>query len=250
MVEVKITYDTLFDLLRREKSRSELQQLDKTFYTDVISYIKEKRATLRDEDHHTLLFPKSEQEKIKIQIKNIQKIIRELYELREKKIINLAVNKVRTESNLIDTSSLLPEEIGLFNETCDVLSKYKSGLLNQVLRMEVPSIAIQEQTASFSTNQRESQTSDEKEEIKTAEYNKSIFDMDKKEETERTNQDDKITNHSDKMIRVKVMNDLPKFLGQDKNIYGPYKKDDLIELPESLTNILTKKGRVEIQENS
>jgi DNA replication initiation complex subunit (GINS family) len=42
MADVKITYETLFDLLRREKNRNELQQLDPSFYLDVVSYLKEK----------------------------------------------------------------------------------------------------------------------------------------------------------------------------------------------------------------
>jgi DNA replication initiation complex subunit (GINS family) len=246
MVEVKITYETLFDLLRREKSRNELQELDKSFYQDVIAYLKEKKRTVVDEDHHTLLFSKSEQEKIRIQIKNIQKILRELYELREKKILNLAVNKVKTESNLIDVSNLLPEEISLFDETCLFLSKYREGILNQVLRMEMPSVEIREQTAETyrrpENDEPQNRTYQKEENRESQKEEKSIFDSQPK----NTTYEQSTSSSSDKKVKVKILNDLPKFMGQDKNIYGPYKKEEITELPETVTSILLKKGRVEV----
>ncbi|MGV8168701.1 MAG: hypothetical protein ACP5N3_01455 [Candidatus Nanoarchaeia archaeon] len=252
MVEVKITYETLFDLLRREKSRSELQVLDKTFYQDVISYLREKKATLREEDHHTLLFPKSEQEKIKIQIKNIQKILKELYEIREKKIINLALNKIRTESNLIDTSTLLAEELFLFDESCALLSKYKEGILNRVLTLENPEIPGSASIPRFhsageSPHERK-ETPREKAPEKTSyeknipeQEDKTIFDAYKKEEQEKPSE-----KKSEGTVTVRILTELPKFLGQDKNIYGPYKKDETITIPSVLADVLIKKGRVEI----
>jgi DNA replication initiation complex subunit (GINS family) len=248
MTEVKITYDTLFDLLRREKSRNELSQLDASFYQDVVAYLKEKKGTIRTEEH-TLLFSRGEQEKIKIQIQNIQKILKELYEIREKKVINLAVNKVRTESNLIDTSSLLPEEISLFNETCELLKKYKEGVLDHVLSIELPVIEMVKGTyeaIAHTDNEERSKFSYEtKEETMHKNLEKeSIFDSKPKAEEKPTYAEKTLNNN--KMIKVKILNDLPKFMGQDKNIYGPYAKQDIVELPEDVTNILLKKGRVEI----
>lgn len=247
MAEVKITYETLFDLLRREKSRSELQQLDSSFYQDVVAYLKEKKGTIRTEEH-TLLFSKAEQEKIKIQIQNIQKILKELYEIREKKVINLSVNKVRTESNLIDTSNLLPEEASLFNETCELLSKYKEEVMNRVIAMELPVIEMKQgiytkQTYEKNEERSEFSYEDKKEKKPKIIEKESIFDSQpKKEEAKETNN----TYKDSKVIKVRVLNDLPKFMGQDKNIYGPYSKQEEVELPEDVTNILLKKGRVEV----
>jgi DNA replication initiation complex subunit (GINS family) len=248
MVEVKITYETLFDLLRREKSRGELQVLDKSFYQDVIAYLKEKKGMLREEDHQTLIFSKGEQEKIRIQIKNIHKLLRELYEVREKKVINLAMNRVRTGSNLIDTSALLPEERSLYNETCELLTKYTEGVLSNVLRMELPVMELketEEDTELTDKNAKQkvfdhdrAEKENEDKEVKAPEPVKvKEYDYPKNETTSSTNE---------KLVRVKILNDLPKFLGQDKNIYGPYKKEDLVELPEIVANILLKKGRIEL----
>ena len=76
---ITITYETLFEILRREKDRLELQKLDISFYDDVISYIQEKKALLDGKGQQQLF---SEDEKIKTekQLINIRKILRELYE--------------------------------------------------------------------------------------------------------------------------------------------------------------------------
>ena len=37
-----ITYDTLFDLLKREKERPDLQKLETTFFNDLVFYLKQK----------------------------------------------------------------------------------------------------------------------------------------------------------------------------------------------------------------
>jgi DNA replication initiation complex subunit (GINS family) len=103
MVDVKITYETLFDLLRRERGRDEIQELDPGFYDDVLTYLTDKKAILDG-----ISDPESsEAEKTRIQLQNIKKIVKELYERREKKILLLAINKIRTGSNVIDTSFLM-----------------------------------------------------------------------------------------------------------------------------------------------
>jgi len=40
--QVRITYETLYELLRREKSNDELQKLDESFFRDVIEYLAER----------------------------------------------------------------------------------------------------------------------------------------------------------------------------------------------------------------
>lgn len=37
---MKITYEFLFDLLRAEREKRYLQELDKTFYQDIVEYMK------------------------------------------------------------------------------------------------------------------------------------------------------------------------------------------------------------------
>ena len=112
--EVNISYETLFEMLRIEKNRDDLQQLPSVFFDDVLAYLREKQQILDESRVKEDLFSATERDKVSAEMANIKKILRELYERREKKIITMALNKSRTKSNIIDTSKLMKEEILLF----------------------------------------------------------------------------------------------------------------------------------------
>ena len=63
MAEEIITYEILYDILRRERSRQELQKLDINFFNDINKYIKEKKAILEDIKSKSSIFYKKEIEK-------------------------------------------------------------------------------------------------------------------------------------------------------------------------------------------
>lgn len=138
--EIVLTYETLYEALRKEKSRDELQKLDASFYKDVLTYLKEKQKTHDDNIAKNDIFSQSESEKTQTQIVNIKKLIKEIYGMRERKIINMALNKSRTQSNIIDTSSLLPEERSFYNSTLSVLDQYRNGVLMKINELREPSI--------------------------------------------------------------------------------------------------------------
>ena len=201
MVEVNITYETLFDLLRREKSRNELQELESDFYEDVKHYLNEKKQSMTNKTSSL-----ADKEKIKIQIKNAKKIIKELYELREKKILLLSINKVKTESSLINTANLLEKEKRLYEETCALLRKYKDETLS-LIDEEIVKISSEEPKESIEPQ---------------------------KESSKKESSGDK---------KVTMLSNLPKFVGLDKNIYGPYNKGDSYSMPKEIADLLIQKGR-------
>ena len=110
MGEIKITLETLYDILRNEKKREDLQPLDSSFFKDVVDYVKEKEALFKSKQESSELFAIAERDKLEYELKNIKRILREIYEKREKKILDIAMNKSRTGSNIIDTSAMLREE--------------------------------------------------------------------------------------------------------------------------------------------
>ncbi|MBW3018820.1 hypothetical protein KY329_01370 [Candidatus Woesearchaeota archaeon] len=146
--EVIITYETLYEALRKEKTKQELQKLDSTFYNDVLEYLKDKQKTHDDNLSKNDIFSQSETEKTQVQIANIKKLIKEIYDLRERKIINTALNKSRTKSNIIDTSTLLPEEKAMFDSMTAVLDQYRLGVLQKVQTLRTPDVVIQHTPAS------------------------------------------------------------------------------------------------------
>jgi DNA replication initiation complex subunit (GINS family) len=79
------------------------------------------------------LFSISEREKIEIQLNNVRKILADLYDRREKKIMSLAVNKSITNSHIIDTSNLLDSEKKMYGQLLGLLNHYRHTCFFSVL---------------------------------------------------------------------------------------------------------------------
>lgn len=200
-MEIRISYETLFDVLRREKGREDLQELDDSFFKDVVSYMKDKQAVLESGDE---MFGQKEKASVSIQMENIRKIVKELYDRRENKIVRLAQDKAG--SGKTNASALLPEEKGLFDALLQVFVQGRDCTLNRILAMKQPS----EVDVSLS----------------------SCESVDQKEDS------------GVKMVRF--LHPLPKFLGKDRSVYGPYDEDEVASLPEEIAVLLAKKGRAEV----
>jgi len=214
--EINITYETLFDLLRREKNRAELQKLSESFFEDVNSYIKEKYAILKDQQMKIGMSASAEKEKTENQIKNINNMLKGLFERRQQKIVDMAIIKSRIPSNTVDYSSLLKEEKEMFNELVLLLTKFKEKVLLKLVTKE---------------SKQEEKVSEESElkELKTAEETKSEIKAEEHEET--------------KLVRF--IHSVPRFVGRHLEVYGPFEDDDTANLPEEIADILIKKGRAE-----
>ena len=207
-MEVKITYETLFDLLRKEKNREELQELQSTFFDDVIAYINEKQS-ISDSQTKIDVFAEEEQAKADLQLKNIKKILKELYDRREKKVINMAINKARTGSNIINTSVLLKEEKALFDALVRVLDSSRVNILENVLNAQKTAEMVSKPAL------------EEPKDIKT--------------EEQQQNQG----------VKLKITEFVPKFVGLDLEIYGPFNEDDVVSLPDQIASVLINNKKAE-----
>jgi len=199
--EFEITAETLFEILRREKDREELQQLPKKFYAEVVRYLNEKKASMST----GTLFSEQEREILQIQIHSIKQIIKELYNRREKKILDSALIKARTNSAVVDTSAMLPEEKELFEKISSEIASGRQNILLRVLEGNASEIKPDE-------NEKEKEREDEQK-------------------------------PGTKMVRF--LEAVPQFYGDDAEIYGPFAEDDIARLPESVANLLIEKERAE-----
>ena len=132
MTGTNLNYEAIYDILRRERSRQELQKLDQTFYKEVSSYIKDKEDVLESQKQKSSIFAQKEIEKTEKQLENIKKIIKELYEKRELKITQLAISFARAR-NMQEVPELLPEEKIMFNNVVKILKDSRENNLNEVL---------------------------------------------------------------------------------------------------------------------
>lgn len=133
---VVITYETLFEILRREKSRGDLQELDQGFYQDIITYLAQKKGILLRQPVASGLFGEEERMQTESQVLNIKRLIRQLYELRERKIIDMALNRSRTQSSLLDDSALLSEEKTFYETLITRMDEQRRDLLYQILNAQ------------------------------------------------------------------------------------------------------------------
>ena len=191
-----INYEIIYDVLRKEKYNPELQKLDENFYKDVLNYLKEKESILKSQEKKESVFT-SEIEKTKKQIENAKKLLKEIYERRESKIIQLAIASSRNNSNNKD--SILPEELLIYEIFINNLNHFRNSVINKILN-QVPK------------------------DLKTAKEQKTLL--------------------------VRFLNPLPKFLGTDLTIYGPFKQEDIANIPIEIAQMLIRvKYAEEVKEN-
>lgn len=130
-MESIITYETLYELLRREKTHPELQKVEKTFIQDVKKYVEDKKSILESQKAKSSIFSSKESQITLKQLENISKILKELYEKRETKVIQLALSSSRTNTQY-DTSNLLQEEAVLYSEISEILTKSRNSILERI----------------------------------------------------------------------------------------------------------------------
>lgn len=205
--DVIITYESLYELLRREKYRPELQKLDSDFYKNAMNYLKEKQAILDSQETRESIFAANGVEKTKTQLRNIQKILKEIYEKREAKVIQLALFNSRSSSLVFNESSLLPEEQAIFGSVRDVLSRFREGILFNILSSTPPSLPVQKEKP-----------------LKTT---------------------DEINKVEPSIPRIRILAELPEFVGPDMNVYGPFEQGQVVGLPKEVSDILVMNSQAE-----
>jgi len=128
-----ITFEALYEYVRNEKTSEEIQKLSPEIYEQLVNYLKIKLQIYKNVKNNP-----EEVEKLKTQINSARKLIKELYERREKKILQLAINKSKTKSDIIDASGLLEPEKKIFAEVTAVLDKYRKDILLNLVNAKLP----------------------------------------------------------------------------------------------------------------
>ncbi len=204
--EVIVTYETLYDALRSEKLRDGLQALSKDFFSDVLAYLREKQQAYDESFSKMDIFSLGEREKLSVQIQNIRKILKDLYDRREKKIVDTAINKSRTQSNIIDTSNMLQHEKSLYRMLTGVFDKFRMDVLLKLFELKEP--FVEPDTVAAGQNSAQSSASDAEKKTKL----------------------------------VKFLQATEQFVGKELELYGPFEANDQVYLPSEIADILINKG--------
>ncbi|MBS3134252.1 DNA replication complex GINS family protein [Candidatus Woesearchaeota archaeon] len=190
-MEEEFSIEHIYDVLRKERLYSNLQEIDKGFFIEVARFIKQQEDTIRQTDD---IKESSKQEK---QLESIKKVIKEIYEKRELKIIQLALSNIKTNVHQ-NISQLLDEEKELYNSIVEDLDCYRSSILENINKGMAPELKPKE--------------------IKT----------------------DNI-----QLKTIRFVEPLSRFIGTDLNVYGPFKKEYIANLPLDIADYLIKNNKAE-----
>jgi len=209
-MELKITLERLYDINRNEKKSADLQVLDQNYLSDVQLYMKQKLAELQERKGSDNMFAMSGMDKMERELRSIQRTIREIYERREKKIIDMALNRSRTQSDIIDTSGMLQKETEFYQSVLGSLDQYRNEILRPIFTSE------------------------------------STFDRVEVEEIIEESETTQMPEDSEMGVTVKFLASIPQFIWKDLKEYGPFEEGDTAQLSVSIAEALVSKGRAEL----
>lgn len=132
-MEETITFEYLYDVLRKEKYSKEIQRLDENFMANLKKYIYEKTQLLRSNAEKDSIFTASETLKTRKHIENVQKLVKELFERRESKILYLAFVASKNSGKHQLANNLQKEEEIMFNEIIIKLNEFRAITTKQLL---------------------------------------------------------------------------------------------------------------------
>ena len=240
--KITLTYETIFDLVVREKGRDELQPLHASFFTDLVNYLNEKRSMLD-------MLTAEEKEKAARQLQNINRLVKELYERREKKIISYALARSRAGADIVDTSALLVEEKSLFDGMVRQMDQFRDEVLNNLLLAKMPGLTPQGYTKQHDAQYRQTgaQTLAAASRIMTEQPTSAIsgtINIQGREAT--TGTADSASNDEKAPTRlVRFLHPVPRFVGRELEVYGPFDQEDIANLPTEIAEVLITKGRAQ-----
>lgn len=191
MDEDDISYKTLRKIQQQEKKLPLLTRINQNFYKKFSEYLRNLQRIAENEENSQRI------QLFNDEIQNTKNIALNIYELREKKIVQAALSKVR--GGKTDLKNLLEIEKKLFDSLVEQIIVLRKELLEQKIEKK----------------------------IKT----KSTQVIGEKENKNNTN------------AIVQVTQDTPEFVGTDTKTYS-LRKDDVLTLPEEMSNPLLKRGVV------
>ena len=196
-MEETITFEYLYDVLRKEKYSKELQKLNDNFLSNLKKYVTEKTSILKSQAEKDSIFTAAETQKTRKQLENVERLIKELFERRENKVLHLAFLASKTHGKHALTSNLLKEEELLFNSIVESLGAFRQLAASDI----IPHEKIQKHI--------------EPKDIKTED----------KSETKA----------------IKVLQQVPQFVGTDMQVYGPFNQTETAVLPLEIADLLVEK---------
>jgi len=123
MSDDTITFELIRKIQREEQKSPKLTKLPDNFYQNVSAYLQQKR----------MLIEKMEDKRATIEIKNIERLVEDIFEIRERKILNQALIAVRSK---MPVEALTDEERFFFDQVVYGLKQRREEVLKPLMRRE------------------------------------------------------------------------------------------------------------------
>ena len=196
--------EKLWELLYKERNTASLQDLPETFFEDVSTYINKLETEKREADEHRKGFVEDE-------IKNARTKVEDIIKRRIGKIIKLASSGMSTQPK------------GMMDEEKMLFEAVKSHVDESRERLFVSIWGESKEEKRELIKSAEEKAADPT--VSTVEKDATIVESEDKEP----------------LHIVRVLDDIPTFMGTDGRIYK-VRKEDVIMLPKTNAEILCKRG--------
>ena len=208
MTNEEISYRLLRKIQQMEKNTPVLTDLDNNFYTNLEKYFLDLNVHLKSEtDEH-------KKKLLDEEIVNTKKIITNIYEQREKKILLTAISKARSGNP--DLKNMIGVERAFFDSILNLINAFRDSILEN------------------------KKTIDEKKVEPEQEIKKTI----EEKNIDKNKNEIKILENNNLNPITRVIKDMPNFVGTDVKSYT-LKKNDIVSLPEDMQEMLSKRKVVE-----
>ncbi len=201
--EINITYETIFDLLVREKNRDELQKLSSTYFNDIVVYLQEKEKAMNSVN-------REDARRAEQQLENAKRLIKELYDRREKKVVFMALNGARINETKANHEAFLELEKKLYNGLVTFLISARQDVLDKTLNKTIP-----EQSTVIISQQEN--------------------------KIEKISETKPETKPETKQVKLNIS--LSKFVDEKLQAFGPYNAGEIVVLPHKIANVLVSAGK-------
>jgi len=210
-----ITFQFLRDLQKRERESSQLQEIPPTFYEDVKKYIHKKMKKSSDVLKGTM------------ELKSVFPVVRFIFERREQKIVNGALRFARAKNGK-KPKNMTPSEEKMFDSLVEIIDAY---------RIDVEKLV-------YERNDEDEENIEDEEEIKE----EKIENNGEKEDVEEKSEID--TKEDDGFIKIEILEDIPEFVAEDLETYGPWSSGERVVAPKQAANVLIDAGKAKVIEES
>ena len=210
----EINYKTLRKIQQAERQSPVLTQIEHQFYKDASIFIKGLHARLEGETQA--------QKKMLLheELQNIEKIARNIYEHREKKIILTAISKARGGNPSL--KNMTKEELQFFDEIYRLILSARSSIF--------------EQKASTSRVTKSTEYDDTTKPSPPKTMKKEQKNSEKETKTLPSTSPPQTTPHP----IIRITDDIPTFIGTDKHTYH-LRKADVLSISPDMADMLVKR---------